>query len=680
MKRKSRLPELLSPAGDMRALYAAVAAGADAVYVGGKSFGARAFAKNFDTEELAYAVRYTHLFGVKLYVTVNTLVYDIEMSALSEYLVELWRIGVDAIITADLGVIAEARRRVPGLAIHASTQMSVHNTPGADTAAELGCERVVLARELSLSDIVSVTERCSVETEVFLHGALCVCHSGQCLMSSLVGGRSGNRGECAQPCRLPYNGGRYPLSLSDLSLADHVRELVASGTASLKIEGRMKSAEYVYTVTDIYRRLLDDGRDAAKREREALRRAFSRDGFTDGYFRGDKFSHMTGVRSESDKESSRSLAEMSFEPMRKAVRARVSLRLGEPSEMTLTDGERSVTAHGAVPSAAMTSPLSEPDVKARLSRMGATLLVLSSDDIELYLDDGINLPPSALNALRRDAAEKLLSCEREVPGIDEAPPSGGTVRERRLSDAGHQALFLRKSLFSELFAKHPGACDIFDVVFLPLEDYGGECGGVYLPPVIFDSELAHVRSLLASAMARGARYALVGNIGHIPLVREYGLIARCDFRLNITNSSAKHAYEELLGVSLGGSAVLSPELTLPQLRDIGGGAIAYGRIPLMLTERCFIRENFGCERCESAYLTDRTGARFPLVREFGHRNLLLNSRVTYMGDKASELDSARIGVRHFIFSVEGVHEAADVIEKYRSGHGLEVPVRRIGRR
>ena len=222
MFRKDPLPELLAPAGDMECLYAAVAGGADAVYVGGKRFGARAFAKNFDIDELASAVRYCHIHGVKLYVTLNTLIEDKELPDAVSYAAELYRIGVDALIVADLGVISAIRRLVPNLEIHASTQMSVHNSLGANAAAQMGITRVVPARELSLENIRSIVENSPCEIEVFLHGALCVCHSGQCLFSSLVGGRSGNRGECAQPCRLPFNNGKYILSLNDLSLANHI--------------------------------------------------------------------------------------------------------------------------------------------------------------------------------------------------------------------------------------------------------------------------------------------------------------------------------------------------------------------------------------------------------------------------------------------------------------------------
>lgn len=671
MKRKADLPEILAPAGDMQCLYAAVKAGADAIYVGGHSFGARAYAKNFDIEELSCAVTYCHLHGVKLYVTVNTLVYDREMREVSDFLCQLWCIGVDAVITADLGVIREIKRRVPNLPIHASTQMSVHNTDGAVMAARLGCERVVVARELSAQNISLVTERAPIETEVFLHGALCVCHSGQCLMSSLVGGRSGNRGECAQPCRLPYNN-RYPLSLSDLSLANHINELIDSGVASLKIEGRMKAPEYVYTVTSIYRRLLDERRSASAKENARLREVFSRGGFTDGYFRDKKFESMTGVRSERDKESTKSVSPMSFEPERVSVRAEAVMRLGKPSALTLTLGERSVTVFGAEPAEAISSPLSEESVKQRLSKMGATMLSLDVRDIALTLDDGINLPQSAINQLRRDAVAALTACGREAVSAEFSEESF----TRDMPDTLTTAQFLRADRFYELKDKNPRAATLFDIAFLPLEEFHGECEGVYLPPVITDTELQKVEELISSAKCNGAKYALVGNIGHIPIAERAELIPIGDFRLNITNRYSRAAYREL-GIK---NTILSPELTLPMARDIGGGEIVFGRIPLMLTERCFIKENFGCERCNNASFEDRTGAKFPLLREYGHRNLILNSRPTYMGDRKSELDAAKISHRHLIFSVEALNEIEDIINSYKNGSAYSCEVRRIGKR
>ena len=671
MRRKEALPELLSPAGDFECLVAAVEGGADAVYVGGKRFGARAFAKNFDMDELARAVVYCHLHRVKLYVTVNTLVEDKELPELVDYAAELYRIGVDALIIADLGAISEIKKYVPELTLHASTQMSVHNTLGANAATSLGVTRCVVARELPLDEIKRVVDCSECEIEVFLHGALCVCHSGQCLFSSLVGGRSGNRGECAQPCRLPFNG-KYPLSLKDLSLASHIEELIDSGVSSLKIEGRMKSPTYVYNVTKIYRALLDGHRSANSEEGETLRRAFSRGGFTDGYFIGKKDMPMTGIRSEEDKKDSKELPEISFSPSRISVRAEVVLKLGEKAKMILTDGEKTVTVFGDVPVEAQSSPLTEDGVKDRLSKMGNTFLSLSPTDIDLTLDGGINLPPSSLNALRRVAAQKLESCTRELD-------SPVYVPEHAAKNSKMQSLqaFSRDAL-DEAYRSDRAAFSGFDAIFRPLFSSPTEASnGVALPPVVFDSELDSVKRALAEAAEQGEKYALIENIGHISLTLESGLIPIGDFRLNVTNTASALAYRRL-GVD---HLILSPELTLPKARDIGGAVITYGRIPLMVTERCFIKENFGCKRCGTAALVDRRGESFPLLREFGHRNIILNSVVTYIGDRQSELRSCRINSRHLIFTNESAEDIVSSVRAHERGMPLEGErVRRAGRR
>lgn len=678
MFRRDDLPELLAPAGDKEALLAAVAAGADAVYVGGKSFGARAFARNFDIAELEDAVEYCHLHGVKLYVTVNTLVFDREMDELVGYARELWRIGVDAIITADLGAIRAIRAAVPELEIHASTQMSVHSTEGAIAAARLGCTRVVPARELSLENIKLMVKDSPTEVEVFLHGALCVCHSGQCLMSSMVGGRSGNRGECAQPCRLPYNGGRAVLSLRDLSYADHIIELIESGVASLKIEGRMKSPEYVYTVVSTYRALLDGHRNATAKENDRLARVFSRGGFTDGYLAGKTKDGMTGVRSERDKENTREIAERSFEPIRVDVRASVEIKLGAPAKMTLTNGTRTVTVLGAEPVPAINAPLDPDGVKARLSKMGNTYLSLSPDNIDLVLDGGVNLAPSAINALRRDAVAAFQSYKREIP-TNTTPCNEKWVKapiKKRKS-----AVFYDVRAYSGAVKKHPSLIERIDLVFVPLvklDEVEAVPSGVYLPPIIFDTEWVKIRPMLDVAVKRGVKYALVGNIGHIAPVREAGLVPVGDFRLNVTNRLSVEQYNDL-GVE---DLILSPELTLPMARDIGGGAIVCGRIPLMITERCFIRDVADCDRCaqNSVTLTDRTGARFPMRREWEHRTLIFNSTVTYMGDKRDEVRRAGLSWEHFIFSSESPDEIADMLSRYEKGIPLAGPVRRMGKR
>lgn len=673
MIRQSALPELLAPAGSFECLLAAVEAGADAVYVGGLRFGARAFAKNFDLDELSRAVVYCHLHGVRLYVTVNTLIEDREMPDLLKYCSELYRIGVDALIIADLGAIRAIRRHLPDFELHASTQMSVHSTLGANAAAGLGIVRAVAARELSFENIKSITENSRCEIEVFLHGALCVCHSGQCLFSSMVGGRSGNRGECAQPCRLPFASGKYPLSLKDLSLAGHIPELIESGVASLKIEGRMKSPSYVSTVTKIYRKLLDENRAANEKELLELRRVFSRDGFTDGYFTGKITRDMTGIRSEEDKEKSRDLADMTFHPLRKRTRASVKLKLGEPSEMTLSTDEKTVTVTGEVPEAARNAPLTHEGVCERLAKMGNTYFTLDKNDVTLSLDEGINLAPSALNALRRAAVLALEYTGREALRVSYQAHSAGE------SEKITSAQFFLESEFLSALEENGELFSSLDMTFVPLfssERTLGASNGVYLPPVVTDCELDDLVKALEKAKKQGVMYALVGNIGQIELVSSLGFIPIGDFRLNITNGESLAAYNEM-GVKL---SILSPELTLPKARDIGGAVITYGRIPLMITERCFISENFGCERCESATLTDRRGERFPMMRERTHRNLIFNSVPTYLGDRVRELEHNRIAARHLLFTKESAEEICRVLSAHRSGLPLDTPVRRAGRR
>ena len=674
VRRSGKLPELLAPAGSFEALVAAVEAGADAVYVGGSAFGARAYAKNFNNEELLRAVRYCHLNRVKLYVTVNTLVNDLEMASLSDYAAYLYEIGVDAVIVADLGVIKEIRRRAPKLPIHASTQCSVHNVSGSEIVASLGCERVVPARELSLENIKIMVDKSPIEVEIFLHGALCVCHSGQCLMSSLVGGRSGNRGECAQPCRLPYNG-KYPLSLKDLSLASHIPEIIESGVSSLKIEGRMKSPRYVYGVTRIYRRLLDEGRAANDSEERELRKIFSRDGFTDGYFVGNTRDGMTGVRSDADKESTKTLEDVSFEVKKHPVKAVVELKLGKSAKMTLYSDLKSVTVTGDAPDVARNAPLTKESVVARLSKMGNTLLSLNEGDIEITLDDGINMSPASLNALRRAAAEEFESCARDLSHVGEPYKFQPKRRETKR---------MRTAVFYDVIEynkaiKNGVDLGYFDIHFLSADAIPLATrvpNGVQIPPVIFDTEWHLVDKMLEKAKELGVKYALVSNLGALSLAKAHGLLPIADFRLSVTNVGSLDTLSSL-GLF---DVILSPELTLPMVRDIGGGAITYGRIPLMITERCFMRGLVGCGSCSRCNLTDRTGKSFPVIREFEHRNIIFNSTPTYMGDRADDLRNARISHEHFIFSVERADEIKRVIDSYKKYKPLPSEVRRIGRR
>jgi len=681
MRRKDNLPELLAPAGDFESLVAAVRGGADAAYVGGKLFSARAYAKNFDLEEIKRAVSYCHLHGVKLYVTMNVLLYDNEFEEALDFARSLYVAGVDALIVADFGLVRLLRECLPNFELHASTQMGVHNSNGADEAYLLGCTRVVLARELSGKNIKAVTEKCKAQTEVFLHGALCVCHSGQCLFSSMIGGRSGNRGECAQPCRLPYNDGKYVLSLSDLSLAHHINELIDAGVASLKIEGRMKSPDYVYTVTSIYRKLLDERRCSSSREDLSLERAFSRSGFTDGYFVADTFRKMTGVRTEEDKAYSKNEEKGSFAPDRVAVKAHVRIKLGEPSEMTLSykNGERAITVKGDSPDVARSYPLTIDAVKERLSKMGNTYLSLSVQDIELDLDEGVNLSPSSINALRRSAAEKFENFGRVLTEVTNTPKALKDTGRDELTAAKRTALFFNADALIK--ASDKVVVDYFDSIFVPLADFercSNIADGVYLPPIVMENEVSKVKCMIDSAVKLGARYALVGNLSHISMVKESGLEFVGDFRLNVCNTYARLMLEEI-GIK---SVVLSPELTARQARAVGGNVIVYGRLPLMITERCFMKENFGCERCGKCSLIDRKGIKFPMMREFEHRNIIFNSVFTYMGDKMDDLYSRDICGYHYIFTTENEREISMVTSAFSiaAAFPLGGSFRRMGKR
>ncbi len=566
------LPELLAPCGSPQALRSAVKAGADAVYFGGSSFNARLNAHNFDEKELRDAVDFCHSRGVKAYVTFNTLVYDRELPDALRYAEQLYLAGVDALILADVGLSRLIHRFFPDFELHASTQLSGHNIAAAEALAGEGFSRMVCARELSRENITALVKQSPIEIEMFIHGAMCVCHSGQCLMSSVIGGRSGNRGLCAQPCRMKYDGG-YPISLKDMSLATHVRELIDMGVSSLKIEGRMKSPDYVYGVVSTYRALLDEGRDAEEEEMKHLASLFSRGGFSDGYFTGAVGPAMLGIRSDEDKQATKAVS-----------------------------GKRALSA--AAPKKAPTK------VQARRYRLGDT----------------------------------------------------GSLRSL-LSKKVKQVRKMRTARFYDPAAITDQAVDYFRIRYLPLDrlplDTAGRANGVMLPPVIPDSESTAVFAAARAAYDRGIRHFLVGNLGHIaPLKALFDgeelrqILFHGDWRLNVCNSFTADRFSEALC-----DVMLSPELTLPQIRDIAAekAVIVYGRLPLMLCEKPI----------GSPLLTDRTGAKFPVIAE-GGRDEIFNSVPVYMADKNAVLQDAGVGNRHFIFTTENPRQVDAVIDAYRN--------------
>ena len=612
------------------------------------------------------SIALAHTYGLRAYVTLNTLVTDRELPLFLEAAYQADRAGADALIVADLGGAAAIHKALPHVELHASTQASGHSIAAAKALAALGFTRMVLARESKSADMAHFVRECGMETEVFVHGALCVSHSGQCLFSSLVGGRSGNRGACAQPCRLPDKRGKYPLSLKDLCLAPHVPELIEMGVHSLKIEGRLKSPEYVRDVVRIWRRLLDERRAATKAEMEAFAAIFSRGGFTDAYFTNTVSRGMLGVRSEADKDASREALPFTGITRRIPLSLDLTMKRDLPLCLTATANGKTATVMGDIPLIAQNAPMDEGAVREKLLKLGGT--PYQAETVTVSLDEGLMVPVSRLNALRREALAALLPKKgdsgNEKPQY--VPLSAGGTRIKRPS-----------ARFATPKGIPTGAGAYFEHIYLPLDCYAPPADGVVLPAVIFDSERDAVREKLREAVEKGATHALVGNVGHLSLALEAGLVPHGDFRLNVTNGQTLAV---LLDMGFA-DVLLSPELTLPQIRDIKGAsdAIVYGRIPLMVLEKCVGRELGSCKDCENGntVLTDRRGEKFPVLREHPHRSIICNSRPTYMGDRRRELAAAGIHGGHFIFTTETAKEAESIISAYQNAIAPKGAVRRI---
>ena len=684
-------PELLSPAGSPEALRAAVQNGAGAVYLGWGAFNARRGAKNFSDQEFADALVYCHERGVRVFLTLNTLVTDRELPSALETARKAARLGVDSVLVQDWGLFDLLRRALPDLPLHASTQMSLFTSGGAREIAADGCERVVIARECSAEDTRTICENCPVEVEVFAHGALCMCYSGQCEMSALIGGRSGNRGRCAQPCRLPYgvNGpakNTYPLSLKDSCLADRLGEMADMGVACVKLEGRMKRPEYVAVITRIYARLLEEGRGPTDAERAELERAFSRSGFTDGYWRGRHGAAMFGTRPENapDPKGLFDEARRAYEKDDlRTVPADLSCSVtaGAPCALTASDRDgHTVTVTGPVPEAARTRALDGLELEARLRKTGGT--AYRCDNVVTLVDEGLSLPASAVNALRRDALAALTAARTTPPKRRELPAPPLPDIDCSAETPQFTLSVARLDQFS------PALLDMARParIYVPLEEVsrletlpgeGPEWCAV-LPRVWRDRDEPALRSQLERARTLGFTGVLIGNLGHLPLVRGMDFRLYGDYGLNVFNSRSL-AYLKEKGLE---SACVSFELRFAQIRDLKkvlpAEAIVYGRLPLMITENCLVQNETGCRldrqgpcvpedgpcRCgRSNVLVDRTGAAFPLLPAYGHRTEIQNSRPLYLADRP---EHRRLGLAYarLRFTTETAEECVSVVQNY----------------
>ena len=669
--------EILAPVGNEEMLRAAVFSGADAVYLGFSGFNARTSANNFNADTLKDAVAFCHARGVAVHVALNTTVYGGELPALEQAIRAVAASGADAVICQDLAVATLIGKIAPQLPRHGSTQMSVHSLQGALELKELGFTRVVLARELSMPEVEHITKHCGIETECFVHGALCMCVSGQCYMSAFLGGRSGNRGSCAGPCRLPFEANALPegkpgrlhhLSLKDNSVIDKLDKLQALGVASAKIEGRLRTPEYVAAAVSACLA----GREGRAYDRDLLKNAFSRSGFTSGYLDGKIDGTMFGVRSEADAEQTKKTLPMLRELYRRE-RSRVPVKMkleieegGEKLTVTDADGSKAFAYGDAEPQPARTDPTES--LHRSLAKTGGTPFAVEDQDITVEMDGGPwFIPGGAVNELRREALDALLK-KREVlrpwPTTEEHVPA---LPLRTLPP--HRTLRARFENWEQVPER---ALDGIEYLILPIaqadrvpREWRAKTL-LELPRVMFGKLEEDTARRIAATQDSGFAGYEVSNIAHLRLCR--GLPMSGSFGLNITNQLAAQFYADN-GL---GSMLILPEVKDSDIstiapthngRPVPTGVLVYGHMPLMITRACPLQNIHDCAHCDkTGVLTDRKAKKFPVRCGLGVRTIY-NPVPIYMGDKPGAL-TVDYGVAYF--TLESREEAAKILEMIRA--------------
>lgn len=683
MIRMQSKPEILAPAGGLDSVKAAVLCGADAVYIGAKQFSARAGAKNFDQEELRTAVSYCHVRGAKVYLALNTLLCDSELADAAGIIKEACSLPIDAVIVQDMGLASFLRESCPAVRLHASTQLSVHTPAGARELYERGFSRVVLARELSQDEIAEIAGACPVELEVFVHGALCMSVSGQCYLSAMLGGRSGNRGQCAQPCRLPFSvpgGTGHDLSLKDLSLLEHLPALKNAGVCSFKIEGRMKRPEYVAAAVTAAKKALEEGA-LPKQDKKILEQVFSRSGFTDGYWSGRRGRHMFGVRTKSDVEGADNALLSGIRALYRKERQTVPVSFslwiekGERAALTAKDADgNAVTVYGETPQPAQSIPLDEETCRLQLQKTGGTPFLCG--EVFCEIGEALSLPLSQLNSLRRQALSQLEKQRAEKPPLFfqaiDLPQAAPHIKAEKQTVRARFADTEIPSCYKE--------CEL---IYVPLTTPETELGrlvtegfpvAVEIPRGMFGRE-GQIKTLLQKAKKLGVTHALVQNIGALPLAREQGFFVHGGFALNIMNSLCLSAYEKL-GLC---DAELSIELTAKKCGAIGGalprGVLSYGRLPLMLARNCPAKNGPAvCSHCKHNHeIVDRKHEKFPLLCDYNCTEVL-NCVPLCVFDKLNNFSGADFTILRF--SVENYVEKEEIFRLFREKKCIPEPFTR----
>ena len=686
--------EVLAPAGSLEIFKAVVDAGADAVYVGGTRFGARAYANNFSEEELLEALDYAHVRGKKVYLTLNTLLKNSEIGEVREYLRPYYERGLDAVLVQDFGVLNLIRRWYPDLPVHTSTQMTVCGAPGTRLLAGYGVTRVVMARELSIDEMKRIHEDTGMELEAFVHGALCYCYSGQCLFSSILGGRSGNRGRCAQPCRLSYRvydaqGQRlkdecFILSLKDLCGISDLPKLHEAGVYSLKIEGRMKQKSYAMGVVSYYRKYADmclknKEFSVTGDDKKSLAALGSRCGFTDAYYTVHNSSDMVTYEKPSFTQQD---MEMEIEPLRIPVDGYVYLKEGEPSMFTVTAGEHTVTVTGEAPLRAKNQPVSEEDVKKRFRKTGDTAFAFAQ--LEVCMEDGLFLPNGQMNQLRRDGLEALKQeilkpYQRvAVPGGE---ASGGKAEIVYAGKSVRQTVLVSEETQLSVVLGYDFVTDIYlDLGTCPqslrmerLKQSAARCRDAgkhvyYVMPAVFrlhtqEDYSKHEQEI----MAAGLDGFVVKSYDSLAFVKEHFPDKQIitDHNLYTYNDDAAQAFYEL------GAAydTVPVELNKKELMNRSNGRselIVYGYYPLMTSAQCVHKNTAGCDKCpQVVYLEDRYHVRFPVKNCCGEcYNVIYNSLPVMLFGQLSEIERMNPAGYRLDFTVESAEETAQVMKLY----------------
>ena len=662
---------LIAPVGGQEQLYAAVRCGADGVYLGAKAFNARGSAENFDDASLNDAAAYCHERGVLVYVTLNTLIMDDETEALTKTAEKIAASGADAVIIQDLAVAKLVRDRWPDLPMHASTQMSIHNAAGVRELESLGFAQVVLARELSIDEIRTIHAHSALSLECFVHGAHCMCLSGACYLSSMIGGRSGNRGQCAQPCRtnMKLNGREYALSLKDMCLISHLSELKAAGVSTLKIEGRMKRPEYVAAAVTAYKAALR----GEEPDLSTLQAVFSRSGFTDGYLTGKRTIAMFGNRTKQDVTAAAPVLKPLEQLYLKEtplipVDMNSTVLPNAPVTLTVSDGKHTITVSGEIPGAAQNQPLTADSLRENFAQTGGTPYFLRLFQAEIA--PGLYLPLSAQKSLRREALRQLSELRR-VPLIHPSTGKNLPAVEAHQTKLRRPALRLRFETMNQLF-DDPQA----DKIILPIgqiEEFpelisriGDKLIGE-LPALCFPTDEERLQERIRSLKRLGLCHVLAGNLGTLRIARDAGMIVHGDYGLNILNTTSLCEIAAL-GCT---DATLSFELSMERISRMGGtlprGLIAGGYLPLMKMRACPAKGQTGCGTCTGINtITDAKSEQFFLLCHDRKYNELLNGIPLYLGDKEIQ------GVDFITlrFTIESQKDARHMVSCFKTGEVL----------